>query len=149
MLTTAIEKQIKAAEMALEDLVTIIRHQDFKIDDLKENKIQRDKNTYHLYGFRAVKKILYYITKGIEENKALHLTYYDFKDCLTVDHIKTIWSMSRASKSGLILYGRVYAAKKMKAAGFKITDISKALNLSNQTIHKLLKETCITEKEDV
>ncbi len=59
-----------------------------------------------------------------------------------------IWEMSRASKSGLIPYGRAYTAKKMKAAGFKIADISKVLNLSNQTIHKLLKETCITEKED-
>ncbi len=65
-----------------------------------------------------------------------------------MNHINMIWGMSRASKSSLILYGRVYTAKKMKKAGFKLVEIAKTLGLSITTVRKLLKDTCITEKED-
>ena len=59
-----------------------------------------------------------------------------------------IWDTSRASKSGLMLYGCAYCAKKTRLAGFKIHEIAQTLNVSATTVNKLLKQCCIMEKED-
>ena len=140
--------EIKKFQNAVDNFVNIINEQQEIIKNLEMKLEQKDGINWDRNGFRVTKKILWYVSQGIEERKAIALAYDDFSKSLSMRSIEMIWEMSRASKSGLMLYGRAYCAKKMRLSGFKIYEISQTLGVSTTTVNKLLKQCCIMEKED-
>ena len=140
-------EEIKNFREAVDNFVNIINRQNDIISNLEMKLNEKDGINWYHHGFKVTKKNLWYISQGIEERKAISLTYDDFTPTLSMRSIEMIWDTSRASKSGLVLYGRAYCAKKMRLAGFKIYEIAQTLNVSATTVNKLLKQCCITEKE--
>lgn len=138
-------EEIKKFHEAVDNLVNIINNQDQKIRELESALHEKENINWNVYGFRVVKKILHYIAQGIEEMRAIALAYDDFNGELSMSSIEAIWRTSRASKSGLILYGRAYCAKKMRLAGFKSYEIAQTLGVSITTVNKLLKECCLSD----
>lgn len=138
-------EEIKNFRESVDNLVNIINNQERKIKELESKLQEKEDINWNVYGFRVVKKILHYIAQGIEEMRAIALAYNDFNGELSMSSIKAIWRTSRASKSGLILYGRAYCVKKMRLAGFKSYEIAQTIGVSTTTINKLLKECCISD----
>jgi len=114
-----------------------------QIEDLKQRLNHEFNDVYDHQAFKIVKKVLYYIEHGIEENKALMLVF-DEND-LPFDYIQRIWKEYKPKKSGLLLYARCYCAHKMKQAGFSASEIALTLGLSVTTINKILKQHIILE----
>ena len=140
--------EIKKFQNAVDNFINVINKQQEIIKELEMKLSEKDGINWHFNGFKVTKKILWYISQGIEERKAIALAYDDFSSSLSMRSIELIWGFSRASKSGLMLYGRAYCAKKMRLAGFKVYEIAQTLNVSTTTVNKLLKQCCIMEKED-
>ena len=138
-------EEIKNFREAVDNLVNIINNQEKKIKELESYLQEKEDINWNVYGFRAVKRVLKYIAQGIEEKRAIALVYDDFNGELSMSSLEALWRTSRASKSGLILYGRAYCAKKMRLAGFKSYEIAQTLGVSTTTINKLLKECCISD----
>lgn len=114
-----------------------------QIEDLKQRLNHEFNDVYDHQAFKIVKKVLYYIEHGVEENKALMLVF-DEND-LSFDYIQRIWKEYKPKKSGLLLYARCYAAHKMKQAGFSASEIALTLGLSVTTINKILKQHILLE----
>lgn len=138
-------EELKKFFGAVDNFVNIIDEQQKIIDELEDKLNNVDNKNWNIYGFKVTKAILKYISQGIEEKQAIFLAYDDFKDVLTMRTIELIWKAGRASKAGLLLYGRAYCAKKMKLAGFKRFEIAQTLGVSQTTVNKLLNDCCIAD----
>ena len=127
----------------LNDLDHIFLMKDKEIFDLKQQLKKEFHDVYDHLAFRIVKKILFFIEKGINENQAIMLVFDELSDQITLENLQMIWKNYRPKKSGLLLYARCYTAKKMFSAGYTLTDISKVLGVSITTISKLVKKTIL------
>ena len=129
---------ISKIDDGMRGLKSIITSLENKIIELEKRLNKQDLIQYDTNGFKFCKRVIYYISQGIEENKAVFLAADDFKNDMSYATAQMIWKHARASKNGLILYGRYYTAKKMRLAGYSIADISIVLGLSIPTVRKLL-----------
>ena len=127
----------------ISEMQILFLQQKHEIENLKSQLKHDFQDVYDRCAFKIVKKVLYYIEHGIEEQQAL-LLVFDEND-LPFDYIKKIWTIYRPQKSGLLLYARCYAAHKMKQAGFSVAEISNTLGLSIPTIHKILKQKIVLD----
>ncbi len=128
---------INKIDDGMRGLQSIITNLEHKIIDLEKRLKKQDLIEYDTYGFKFCKRVIYYISQGIEEYKAVLLAAEEFKDKMSYTSAQMTWKHARASKNGLILYGRYYAAKKMRMSGYSVADISIVLGLSIPTISKI------------
>lgn len=129
---------IRDINKKISELESVIRKKDLEITDLKQQLKKSDIDLYDRYGFQFTKKVIYYISQGIEEDRAILLAWDDFP-ALSCNNAFMIWNAARPIKSGLRLYARTYCAHKMKSAGYKRFEIACTLGLSLTTISKLLR----------
>lgn len=139
------ERELLSIKDSADSLKSFIDSLKKNIKQLEKQLEEKDDINWHVDGFKVTKTILKYIAQGIEEKKAIFMSYDDFSDRLSYRSVEAIWKTSRASKSGLLLYGRHYTAKKMKEAGFKPAEISIVLGVSITTVNKLLKTGCVCD----
>ena len=127
----------------IDELELAFEEQAHEIQDLKRQLNHDFHEVFDRCAFKIVKKVLFYIEHGIEEQKAL-LLVYDEND-LPFEYIGRIWKVYRPQKSGLLLYARCYTAHKMKQAGFSVAEIAQTLGLSNTTTNKILKQNIVLD----
>lgn len=135
--------EIKRLQDSLDGIETALKLYERKKKDLEDALACREKVCYDVYSFKVVKRILSYIAQGVEEDRAIFLTYDDLSGSLRMKDIETIWLLARAQKKGLIMYGRVFTAKTMRKAGFTLSEIANTLNLSPASVRKLISSNCL------
>lgn len=98
------------------------------------------KNYYkpQYYGCDIIKKMLLFLHQGFDELTALSAVAKQYEGILKKDAIEHLWQRSRSDRNALELYGKSYAAKKMRVAGFKINEIAITLGISSTSVYKLL-----------
>jgi len=137
------EDDIRKLDELIVNLKAEIKHRDLEIFELKKQLKGHESVQYDKYGFQFTKRVIYYISQGIEEARAIMLAWDDFPS-LSMSTAELIWYAARPVKSGLKLYARAYCAHKMKKAGFKKYEIACTLGVSITTVSKILKN-CIIE----
>lgn len=130
-------------EKLIADMQLLFLQQRHEIENLKTQLKHDFQDVFDRKAFKIVKKVLYYIEHGIEEQQAL-LLVFDEND-IPFEYIKRIWTAYKPQKSGLLLYARCYTAHKMKQAGFSVYEISNTLGLSTTTIRKILKQKIVLD----
>ena len=129
-------KELDAAKLAIDKAKNKISYQAEKINDLQT----RNERQPYFYKFKIIKDILLLICRGYDELNAVNEVAELYKGILKRDSVHMLWRASRHDRNAINLYARAYMAKKMRSAGFKISEIAITMGLSRTSINKLLKK---------
>ena len=136
-----IDKKLKNAIEAIEKAQNIIHRQSEQINGLQtRNQKQPD-----FYKFKIIKQILKLICAGYDEDTAIQEVSFDYKNVLHEKYIRLLWQASRRERNAINLYARIYMAKKMRLSGMKINEIAEIMNLSRNSITKLLNSHAVLD----
>lgn len=104
----------------------------------KKNESQRD-----YYYHRIVRDIVKNICAGNDERASIELVANEYcpKE-LRYSDLVLIWNCAKRERNALTLYGRAFTAKKMKLAGFSVSEIACTLSISQTSVRNLLKSSC-------
>ncbi len=128
----------------LSELEALLARKNIQIDNLKAQLNGEELINYDRYGFRFTKKVIYYISQGIEEKRAIALAWDDFPK-LRMSTAEMIWKSSRPIKSGLKLYARAYCVQKMIDAGYTHSEIAITLGISQTSVKNIISKGCVIE----
>ena len=136
-----IDLKLKNAIETIVNAQNIIHKQSEQINCLQtRNQKQPD-----FYKFRIIKQILKLICSGYDEDTAIQEVSFDYKNVLHEKYIRLLWQASRRERNAINLYARIYMAKKMRLSGMKINEIAEIMNLSRNSITKLLNSHAVLD----
>lgn len=136
-----IDLKLKNAIETIVNAQNIIHKQSEQINCLQtRNQKQPD-----FYKFRIIKQILKLICSGYDEDTAVQEVAFVYKQVLHEKYIRLLWQASRRERNAINLYARIYMAKKMRLSGMKINEIAEIMNLSRNSITKLLNSHAILD----
>jgi hypothetical protein len=130
-----IQSYIEKNVWDIEKNLSTIKEQLNEIDLLRAHLIKKRKKD----NASLVKRIIYYIAKGLPEQKAIAIASDEF--CYWDKEATVIWQDSKKSlKTGTLLFAKRFTAVKMRKKGFKIKEIAGVLEVSENHVYKLLNE---------
>lgn len=136
-----IDLKLKNAIETIVNAQNIIHKQSEQINCLQtRNQKQPD-----FYKFRIIKQILKLICSGYDEDTAVQEVAFVYKQVLHEKYIRLLWQASRRERNSINLYARIYMAKKMRLSGMKINEIAHIMNLSRNSITKLLNSHAVLD----
>lgn len=136
-----IDLKLKNAIETIVNAQNIIHKQSEQINCLQtRNQKQPD-----FYKFRIIKQILKLICSGYDEDTAVQEVAFVYKQVLHEKYIRLLWQDSRRERNSINLYARIYMAKKMRLSGMKINEIAHIMNLSRNSITKLLNSHAVLD----
>lgn len=136
-----IDLKLKNAIETIVNAQNIIHKQSEQINCLQtRNQKQPD-----FYKFRIIKQILKLICSGYDEDTAVQEVAFVYKKVLHEKYIRLLWQASRRERNSINLYARIYMAKKMRLSGMKINEIAHIMNLSRNSITKLLNSHAVLD----
>lgn len=143
MKKTSVEilKDLGQAINSIEETKLFVESQAIHIERLQV----RNERQPEFYRFRIIKHVMKLICSGLDEESACQAVAMDYKGMLRAQDIAYLWKKSRRDRNALNLYARVYMAKKMRLAGFKLGEIAGSMNLSLTSIQKLLNSDAVLD----
>lgn len=136
-----LEKQLDNAILAIEAAKLQIKKQISHIESLQT----RNEYQPYFHKFKIIKQMMRLICQGYDEENALDEVAASYKNVLRRENIAYLWRVSRHDRNAINLYARIYMAKKMRLAGFKLSEIALSMNLSMTSINKLLKTDAVLD----
>lgn len=132
------ENEIKKIRDSLDSLSNCIRFKQDYIDEL----LRKDEKKVEYHRFKVVRYMIRLITSGYDETSALHQVQMLYYKSMSPRLIDLIWKTAKSQRGALELFSRTYMVKKMRLAGFSLSQISKTMNISVTSVQKLLKQDC-------
>lgn len=112
-----------------------------KIDRLQT----RNQHQPDFYRFKIIRQVMKLIFKGYDEQTAIEEVAHGYSHILRAQDISSLWHHARRERNALQLYARAYMARKMHDSGMKIKDIAAVMDVSRNSVTKLLQTDIVLD----